>query len=196
MQIVPTPWSPGVLVLRWETPPPEEWFSAGELAHAASYRLQKRRDEYLLSRAAAKQLAANLTISPAPVQCQVDGRRLIVPGDLEGWRVSVSHSAPYAAAAISRDAVGVDVQVIRPFDDDAAHLFLSPLEIEAMQRCSIDHRLLHFWCAKEAAWKRRSEQFLTMRQLPLELIEERESSLRFDDAQTVRIDDVIVAWSG
>ncbi len=31
---------------------------------------------------------------------------------------------------------------------------LTDEETEAMSRCSIAHRLLHFWCAKEAEWKR------------------------------------------
>ena len=195
MNVVPTPWGRNVLVVAGDAPDPS-LFTAAELEETAAFRLEKRRTEWMLSRAAAKRLAAELGICGDPLECSVRERRLLVGGRPAPWYLSLSHSPPYAAAALSPDPVGIDVQVVRPFAAEAAHLFLREEEIEAMQRCAIEHRLLHFWCAKEAAWKRRSQKFATMRQLPLTLLEEGETSLRFDDAETIAIDDVIVAVSG
>ncbi len=139
-----------------------------EFETPASFKLEKRRREWMLSRGAAALLP-----------------------DLPF--VSFSHSAPYAAAARDAVPVGIDVQVIRTVSERAAHLFLTEREEEAMQRCSISNRLLHFWCAKEAEWKRRGGTTVTLKMTPLELLAEYERGLRFDLAETVQIGDVIVA---
>ena len=78
-------------------------------------------------------------------------------------------------------------------DERAAHLFLSDEEAEVMRRCTIEHRALHFWCAKEAAWKQRSSEFATLRQLPLTLVNQREDGLDFDAATTRKHDNLIAA---
>lgn len=196
MRIVPTPWGPNVRVMTGDATRSGDLFSTEELHEVDSFRLAKRRDEWLLSRAVAKQLARDLGICADPRSCRIAERSLVVEGAPSGWHVSLSHSAPYAGAAVSRDPIGIDVQVLRPFAGEAAHLFLDEDQIEAMQRCAIDDRLLHFWCAKEAAWKRREGAIATLRQVPLRLLEEGQRSLRFDDAETLATGDLIVAVSG
>ena len=62
-----------------------------------------------------------------------------------------------------------------------------------MLRCTLPHRVLHFWCAKEAAWKPRSSRYATLKQVRLALIEERADGLLFDIVETIAIGDVIVA---
>ncbi|MFP5245348.1 MAG: 4'-phosphopantetheinyl transferase family protein, partial [Thermoanaerobaculia bacterium] len=106
--------------------------------------------------------------------------------------VSISHSAPYAGAAIARTPIGIDVQVIREIAEWSSHLFLSDAETGAMRDCSVAHRILHFWCAKEAAFKRQSD-YTTMKQLPLRFLGESERGLLFEEVETVAIGDVIVA---
>jgi phosphopantetheinyl transferase len=170
-----------------------DFFSADELSTAAEFRLHKRREEWLLSRYAAKQLALRQGIATDPRTCIVARPELWVDGSPTTWFVSLSHSEPYAAAAIAHEPVGIDVQVIRPLDQRAAHLFLSDEETEAMRACSLEHVLLHFWSAKEAAWKQNSEEFLTLREVPLRLLEERSDGLLFDRAETKFVEDVIVA---
>lgn len=163
-------------------------FTDAELAIANAFRLASRRDEWLLARSAAKRLALEMRIVDDPREFVVISREPI-----RDWYVSLSHSAPYAAAAIDRAPVGIDVQVVRDVSENAAHLFLSDDETRAMQQCAIADRLLHFWCAKEAAWKPRSHEFTTLRQLPLQLREERANGLTFDCVETTRIEDVILA---
>ena len=169
------------------------YFSESELATASAHKLQKRRDEWLLARFAAKQLALELGIADDPRAINVARPMLIIDGSPVNWFVSISHSAPYAAAAIDREPVGIDIQVVRDLSENAAHLFLSDQETIAMQRCTIADRMLHFWGAKEAAFKQRSGEFTTLRQLPLQLREELATGLRFDLSTTRRLDDAIVS---
>ncbi len=139
-----------------------------ELQTPASFKLEKRRREWMLSRGAAALLP-------------------------DKTFVSYSHSAPYAAAAKDIVPVGIDVQVIRDMAERAAHLFLTEGEEAAMLSCTIPNRLLHFWCAKEAEWKRHGGKTVTLKMTPISLIEEQEAGLRFDVVETVRIGDMIVA---
>ena len=75
----------------------------------------------------------------------------------------------------------------------AAHLFLSAEEEEVMRSCRMENRLLHFWCAKEAAWKQLGGSVTTLKQVPLRLIETNEHGLQFDCAETWVTGEVVVA---
>lgn len=163
------------------------WFSEAELEAADAFRLEKRRQEFLLSRAAAKTLALRLGLAKDPAECRIDNRRI-------GERhLSLSHSAPYAAAAIDAAPVGVDVQVIRPISVSAAHLFLTDEETSVMQSTRLEERMIHFWCAKEALWKRHAGAIETLRRVPLVLRDVRSDGMLFSEVETVRIGDVVVA---
>ena len=106
---------------------------------------------------------------------------------------SLSHSGDYAAAMIGDVPVGVDVQVVRPLSERAAHLFLSDEEQTDMERCTIANRIIHFFCAKEAAWKARGGAIPTLKQIPLKLKEETMNGLLFDAAATYATGEIIVA---
>ena len=169
------------------------WFTEGELETANGFRLAKRRREWLLSRAAVKQLAVQLGLVQEPRECTLARPMLLLDGEWSGWHVSVSHSLPYAGAAMAKHPIGIDVQVVREIAEWSTHLFLSPEEDAQMRACALPARVLHFWCAKEAAWKQRSEEFSTMKLVPLRLGGERGGGLLFDQVETKRIGDVIVA---
>ena len=188
-----TPWPDRCLVLSGAAAAPAAVFTDAELAEANAFKLPKRRDEWLLSRAAAKQLAVQLGLAGDPRDVTVERPYLVIGGERTGYYISLSHSTPYAAAAIAREPIGVDIQVIREIADRTTHLFLTPEEDAHLQRCTLHHRVLHFWCAKEAAFKQRSDDFTTMRQLHMQLLEERADGLLFDAAETVQLGDVIVA---
>jgi len=146
---------------------PESW-RARAVVVTAELDLPKRERERLLSRGAAAMLP------DAP-------------------HVSYSHSGTYGAAAKDQAPIGIDVQVVRDVSERTAHLFLTDEEAEAMSRCTIAHRLLHFWCAKEAEWKRHGGATQTLKRTPIALREERRDGLVFDVVETIAIDDVIVA---
>ena len=169
----------------------DEWFTTSELAIASSFRLPKRTAEWKLSRIAAKQLAIDLGLCSSPRECTVERPHLRVPA---GSRfVSISHSGPYAAAAIDVEPVGIDIERVRDMKESAAHLFLTGAETDAMRECRIVHRLLHFWAAKEAAWKKRGGAVETLKRVPLRLEAETATGLRFDDAETFAAGDLVVA---
>jgi len=194
MKTIDTPWGDRVLVMRADRedaviPPLTE----SELATANAFKLASRREEWLLSRIVAKQLAMQLGLTGDPRSVAIERPHLLIDSTRSDWRVSLSHSAPYAGAAIARAPIGIDVQVLRELDERAAHLFLADDETEQLLRCSLPHRILHFWCAKEAAWKQRSDEFATLRQVPLALVGERGSGLVFDAVETAFLGDVIVA---
>jgi 4'-phosphopantetheinyl transferase EntD len=169
------------------------FFSGSELAAAGELKLAKRREEWLLSRFAAKRLALQLGVVTDPRLCSIERPFLSVEGQATPWFASLSHSAPYAAAAIGPEPIGIDVQVVREMPEAASHLFLSDEEADAMRECTIANRLLHFWCAKEAEWKRRLGDTTTLRQVPLRLVAEREGGLRFEGVETVASGDLIAA---
>ncbi|HUP59115.1 MAG TPA: 4'-phosphopantetheinyl transferase superfamily protein [Thermoanaerobaculia bacterium] len=165
---LPLSWRGRALVLR-DVVLSRDAFTAEELAICDAFQLPKRREEWMRARIAAKELG------------------------VAGSHISFSHSGPYAAAAIDSAPVGIDVQVVREIAERVAHFFLADDEEEAMKRCTIEHRLLHFWCAKEAAWKQRQGTIPTLKRIALRLVEEREDGLTFDLAETVQIGDAIVA---
>lgn len=170
MKRIETPWRNVVVLSGAASLRLDEWFDQSELAIANAFERPKRRREWMLARVALKMLGS------APYS-------------------SLSHSGDYAAAAISDVPVGVDVQVIRPLSERAAHLFLADDEREVMEGCSIANRILHFFCAKEAAWKARGGAVPTLKQIPLKLKEETVSGLLFDAAATYATGEIIVASS-
>jgi phosphopantetheinyl transferase (holo-ACP synthase) len=151
---------------------PQSWFTEDERRLIESFARPKRRREWMLSRIAEREL-----------------RR----GGATGSCVSFSHSGDYGAAAIDSRAVGIDVERLRDIPESSARHFLNPREIAVLHRCSIAHRLIHFWCAKEAAWKQRGGVVATLKRIPLELITEREQGLLFQEVETVTIDELVVA---
>jgi phosphopantetheinyl transferase len=183
---IPEQWRRRAIVIA-ESPVPLTWFSQEELRTAEGFRLTRRRDEFLLSRAAAKQLAVDIGLARDAAQCRIEERRI------ESRHLSISHSAPYAAAAIDAEPIGIDVQVVRPIKESAAHLFLTDEEAAVMRECVLPDRLIHFWCAKEAAWKRRGGEIETLKRVPVKLEVETPRGLHFDTVDTMRIADLVVA---
>jgi phosphopantetheinyl transferase len=170
-----------------------EWLSEEERAALSALHRPGRRQEWALSRIAMKQLAVESGFAADPRSCAV-GVGTISIGGLQHY-ASLSHSEHYAGAIVGNAPVGIDVQTIRPLPERAAHLFLTGDEKEVMERCSIEQRILHFWCAKEAAWKQQLGAVATLTQIPLTLEGESSEGLLFDGAETRRVGDVIVAIS-
>ena len=151
---------------------PESWFAPEEIAIVESFARPKRRAEWMISRIAEKELRRQ---------------------GASGTFVSFSHSGGYGAAAVDARPIGIDVEVLREIKEAAAHLFLSDDEAAAMRRCTIDHRMLHFWSAKEAAWKQLGGTPSTLKRVPLELLSEEKDGLRFDRAETFATGNLIAA---
>ena len=110
-----------------------------------------------------------------------------------GTYVSYSHSGSFGGAAVDVQPVGIDVEVIRDVPVRAGHLFLSESEESAAAQCRIPHAMLHFWSAKEAAWKQFGGAVPTLKRVPLTLLQESSEGLIFDLVETRFIGDVVVA---
>jgi hypothetical protein len=170
---LPESWRERALVIT-DVADPTSWFAEQELA--AAPKLARRRDEWMLARIAAKTLAGN--------------RGLLVQ---RSRTLSLSHSHGFGAAAIDAHGVGIDIEVPRDISERAAHLFLADDGTAALQSATLPHRLIHFWAAKEAAWKRESNRYATLKQLPLRLIGTTPRGLRFDRVETFDAGELIVA---
>jgi phosphopantetheinyl transferase len=175
---LPGSWRHRAIVVR-DVEIADDWFTAEELAEANTFRLPKRREEWLHARMAAKQLAVERGLATTPSGARVTRAHF-----------SLSHSHPYAAASLGG---GIDVQVVREISESAAHLFLTDDEIAAMQQLDIPHRMLHFWCAKEAAWKAEGGAIATLKRVPLKLVGVQSSALSFERVETIALDDAIIA---
>lgn len=175
---LPPSWSNRALVIR-DTRLELDWFTAEEIAEADAFTLAKRREEWLHARMAAKHLAVTRGLAEHPRHVRVSRPEF-----------SLSHSHPYAAASLGG---GIDVEVIREISERAAHLFLSEEEAAQMRSCTIPHRLLHFWAAKEAAWKTRGGTIATLKQIPLRLVDASATRLFFDGVETIAVDDAVIA---
>lgn len=182
-----------ILVRFGERETVEALLSEQELEESRRFRLEKRQREWQLARAAAKQLALRVGAAEDPRRVSVLRPHLLVEGSATPWFISLSHSANHAAAICGSAPVGIDVQAVRSIKESAAHLFLTDAEADAMRACTLPDRMLHFWSAKEAAWKQRSSEFATLKQVPLTLEHAGENGLQFETVETVRRDDVIVA---
>lgn len=169
----------------------DAWFSDGELAYASTLRTAKRLLEWKQSRIAAKQLAIDRGLCASPGDCIVDRPLVRVPNATR--YVSISHSGPYAGAAIDGEPIGIDVERVRELRPNAAHLFLTESEEAAMQSVRIAYRLIHFWAAKEAAWKKIGGVIETLKRVPLKLEAETATGLRFDDVETFATGDLVIA---
>lgn len=173
MNIVPIPdrWRGRAMVIS-AVRDPHSFFTADELSTVGAFPRERRQMEWMLSRIAEKELRRRGS---------------------HGEHVSFSHSAAYGAAAIDVRPVGIDVQTIREIAEGAARHFLNEGEIDVMRRSGVPHRLLHFWCAKEAAWKQRKGAVPTLKGVRIRLVDEHEEGLRFEGVETIAIGDLIVA---
>ena len=190
---LPASWRDRALVIRDVVTDFGPWFTPDELEEANAFALPKRREEWMHARVAAKQLALSYGICDDPRVCRIARPSLIVDGTITDWQLSITHSHPYAGAALARSPIGIDVERVRPMKESAAHLFLTDAEESQMQACELPNRLLHFWAAKEAAWKQRGGAVLTLKKVPLTVEQVSETGIVFDAAETIAIDDVVAA---
>jgi phosphopantetheinyl transferase len=187
---VPTPasWRGRALVVESIEGALEEWFSGAEIAEAGAFARARRREEWLLSRYAAKRLAMDRGVAADPRNVAVVRPRLS-----DGSWLSLSHSRGVAAAAIDNAPIGVDVERMRNVDERASRHFMVDDEIVEMRRCTIPNRILHWFCAKEAAWKQQGGATRFLKEVPLRLVDESATALRFETVETCATTDYVMA---
>ena len=78
---------------------------------------------------------------------------VLVDGVVQALFVSFSHTAGLGAAALHDTPVGIDLERERAIDPRATKFFLRDDELAIASACRVENALLHWWCAKEAAFK-------------------------------------------
>lgn len=145
-------------VARWM-----RWLSSEERACYASFGSEKRQREFLLGRAAARTVLADvLDRAPADVPLSMADDGAV---DVEGhdWHLSIAHSQPHAVAVCARSAVGVDLERIQPRDPALRRFLFAPDERSRPDALPYDANtaLLLCWTLKEAVLKARRSGFRT-----------------------------------
>jgi 4'-phosphopantetheinyl transferase len=178
---------------RWESLlSPEEAIRAGRFPRA------KRRDEFVLGRAAARLLLAQRTgTEPGDVALAVaeSGAIDVIGSPLH---VSIAHSGDHAVAAAAPRRVGVDIEGIATRHADLARFMLHPEEHHLIDSIPLDPDRTHIlcWTLKEAALKAMRTGLRTSpKKLRLELDLDAESAVVHVDGGatwTVRFEE----WDG
>jgi 4'-phosphopantetheinyl transferase len=137
--------------------------SADELERAASFRFDRDRNRFAVSRALLRRLLAEYTGDPASsIRFIYGSHGKPALGD-GGIRFNVSHSQDHALFAFCREfEIGVDIEacVPRPIDGQVARRFFSPREVEsllALPHAEQGRAFFACWTRKEAFIKARGD---------------------------------------
>jgi phosphopantetheinyl transferase len=136
-----------------------EWLSPAEHKRLQRIRPERKRREYLLSRALMRH-ALSRQFSRAESSWQFSQQLASPPlvGDLPADTfLSLSHSGGYVCFAIANCAVGVDIELVKPQRDRlaAARVFMDDSECAMLARRGAGRAEYFYrsWCAKEACYK-------------------------------------------
>lgn len=175
------------------------WLSMEERRCLQSFGSEKRRREFTLGRAAARQLVGqHLDLAPSEVPLVVadDGAVDVVGRDLH---LSIAHSGPHAVATLAPHPVGVDLEAVVERDHSLIRFLLHPDERDRVMRLfpyDTAPTIVLLWTLKESVLKARRSGFrLSPKKLRIDL-EEVEGSLQAPPATgrvTVQVDGGI-AW--
>jgi 4'-phosphopantetheinyl transferase EntD len=142
----------------------------GELAKLDSYRLAKRRAEFLTGRVCAKMALQRFWTTDGPghlpplerveVTGAANGRPMIQGDGLQGWpapEISITHGGEYAAAIVAQRPCGIDLQEQKDNLSRVREKYCSPAELRVLTELFPEtpplSRLCLLWTAKEAAKK-------------------------------------------
>jgi hypothetical protein len=155
---MPSRWDTKACVVHDVTPSDlDAFFTRAERERIASFKRERRREEWAASRIALKLLAVENGLCGDPHECSVDSayRRpsLSIRGSAPAREISITHSAGAGGASISGRRVGIDLQKARPLAEKATKFFLNDDEVAAWRSVDLEDSLIHFWCAKEAGYK-------------------------------------------
>lgn len=161
VKLVPDPWAKTVCIVSDVSEPERQaYLTPAELKRVREFAREKRRAEWAASRIGAKLLALALGLCDDAQECSIVSSyskpHLQIGPKGRGLHVSISHSEWAGAAAIDRVPIGLDIQKIRELKPRITKFFLKDEEVAQMQGTRIEHPLIHFWCAKEAAYKLRA----------------------------------------
>ena len=132
-----------------------QWLSAEERARWTAFPSEKRRQEFLTGRVAARTLlGGRMNLGPADVPLRVAKSGAV---DVEGGFVSIAHAEGEAVAAFAERPVGVDLERVRTRRAGIERFVLHPDEGGLLDALPLPRTqgLILAWTAKEAVLKAR-----------------------------------------
>jgi 4'-phosphopantetheinyl transferase len=144
--------------LRFDPDHLESWealLSAEERVRADGFLRGKRRQEFILGRAAARMLLSErMEVNPKNVVLEVAESGAIDVVDSE-LHISIAHSGDHAVAAAAPRYVGVDIETIAPRHVDLHRYMLHPNEYHLIDTLPLDRERAQIlcWTLKEAVLK-------------------------------------------
>jgi len=180
---VPPGWETWLRIVADVTPRDiDRHLSGEERADVDRLRVEERRLERAASRIAGKLLLTDVMRldDPRTVEfAKVEDRPFVrLGGSNVSMSVSFTHSHGLGGAAAADTPVGVDLEKRREIRPEMTRFFLSSDELSSARDLELRDPLLHFWSAKEAAFKL-SPAFPTLLRVPLELTDVLASGLTF-----------------
>lgn len=164
----------------------------------ALLRAVRRQRERAASRVAAKSIAIERGFVDLPSRIRFtksDERPVVLVDGVEPMLfVSFSHTAGIGAAALHDAPVGIDLEHERVIDPRATKFFLRDTELAIAASSSVANALLHWWCAKEAAFKLAAD-YPTLLRVPLALESESAEGLVFRGPHGARVETVRLSAS-
>ena len=150
---------------RQQVPAELDWLTAGERDRFDGFRFDKRRQDWLLGRWAAKLALLELADEPArdirrfEIATAPDGAPMArIDGRPFGGQLSLSHSNGRALATVSREttALGCDIELIEPRSDVFVETWFTESERAHVEKASPfarDSLVTTIWSAKESTLK-------------------------------------------
>jgi len=185
---VPSDWSSWLRIVADVTPDDlQGHLTTSERADVERLRAPERRLERAASRIAGKiLLTETMSLGDArEVEFAKDEDRPFarLRGSAVPLSVSFTHSHGLGAAAVAESPVGIDLERFRDIRPQMTRFFLSPSEFSAAESLDLPWSLLHFWSAKEAAFKM-SRTYPTLLKTPLHVTAITSSGLTFEVSGT------------
>lgn len=131
------------------------WLSEDERRSLQTYGSEKRRVEFVLGRAAARDVVAVRTgMAPRDVSLLIADDGAVEVGG-ESLHLSISHANGWATAALSPRPVGMDMERLTQRGPGVYRYFLSKSEYHYLEGSELDHDRLQIllWSVKEAVLK-------------------------------------------
>jgi 4'-phosphopantetheinyl transferase len=137
--------------------------SPAELARSERFVRDADGRQFVISHGALRSILGDYLGVPAAAVafgCTGTGKPFLV--SMPGLHFNLTHSADFAAVAVARTPVGIDIEQIRPLDDarEIASHYFSAAECDALEKLPEGERLRAFyrcWTRKEAYVKARGE---------------------------------------
>jgi len=180
---VPPDWRSWLRIVTDVTPGDiERHLREEERADVDRLKVEGRRLERAASRIAGKLLLADVMRldDPQTIEFAKEEDRPFVrlAGAQASISVSFTHSHGLGGAAVGDRPVGVDLEKRRDIRPEMTRFFLTAGELSSAESLNLRDALLHYWSAKEAAFKL-AVLFPTLLKVPLELTEAFPSGLTF-----------------